>query len=125
MVSKKIIRFLFILGACSLVSCSHPFDFEENIPTGATPFLKSSVNPTTLKLGSKVDLAGAGFSVVPEENVVSVGGITTSASAYKINESGSETITVEIPATAPTGETTLLVVVDGLPSNPMKVTVTP
>lgn len=72
-----------------------------------------------------MEITGVGFSIVSIENIISLGGTTIPASSYKVNDSGNEVLTFDIPNTLPTGDTTLLVIVDGEPSNSMKVTVTP
>lgn len=71
-----------------------------------------------------MELVGAGFSLVAQENIVTTGGASTVASTYEV-ASDHEKITFKVPSQATPGSSSLLVIVDGDVSNSVTFTVKP
>lgn len=83
------------------------------------------VSPSSAAAGAAVDVIGVGFSLVAQENTIIVGGVSTLASSYRVTEEGEEVITFSIPSGVSSGESPLLVVVEGETSNSLNFTVAP
>ncbi len=96
------------------------------VADGSAPVLLSAT-PLTVSRGSLVTLSGSGFSVVPQENVVLLGGNASIASDYAVTASG-ESITFMIPSNAALGDQNVSVMVEGFAdalSNALPLTITP
>ncbi|GEM_PF-4601916 len=72
-----------------------------------------------------MELVGAGFSLVAQENIVTTGGASTVASTYEVASDNHEKITFKVPSHATPGNSSLLVIVEGDVSNPVTFTVKP
>lgn len=70
-------------------------------------------------------LTGNGFSFAAPENVVSLGGTSLSAETYEIADDGSETLIFTVPENVTEGETSMLLIVAGRPSNALPFTILP
>jgi hypothetical protein len=68
---------------------------------------------------------GRGFSFAAPENVVALDDSSTTAESYAIAADGTESLTFTVPDGAATGDTSLLVVVEGNASNAVPFTVLP
>ena len=118
----KIIPFVFIALAC--VSCGDSRSLGSNT-SGSAPVLLSS-NPAAASPGSEIILKGSGFSVVAQENIVSVAGASAVAEKYEVaSDDGSESITFHVPATAAPQAGAIAVVIDGEASNTIPFTINP
>ena len=117
----KIIPFVFIALAC--VSCGDSRSLESNT-SGSAPVLLSS-NPAAASPGAEIILKGNGFSVVAQENIVSVAGASAVAEKYEVAGDGSESITFHVPATATPQAGAIAVVIEGEASNTIPFTINP
>ena len=107
----------------SFISCGRTVA-DGNIPSGSAPVLMTA-NPGSASHGSSVSLVGVGFSIVAEENIVSIGGVTAQAASYAVSNDGAEVVTFTLPDGAPTGSSGVMVIIDGEASNTLPFTVTP
>jgi hypothetical protein len=115
-----LVSFLFFGFGCGSVSESG----GSRIIGGGTPLLVSA-DPTEASIGSTVEVRGSGFSFVPAENILSVGGASVPASAYFIDDDGNQVLSFEIPEDAPQGDQALFAIVQSNVSNTLTMTVNP
>jgi hypothetical protein len=102
--------------------------FSETVPTQSIPIIKR-VEPTTVTRNATLSLFGFGFSVIPSENIVSLGNTATVATSYALAETGNEgeieVLQITVPADADLGENLIFMTVDNVASNAdQKATVT-
>ena len=124
MVSKyyKIIFSLF--AASTLLSCGGAT--ITTIADGSAPIILST-SPLSSSRGSMVTITGTGFSIVPQENVIIVGGASVPATNYLASGTG-ESITFQLSDTTALGDQNLVVLVEGangITSNQITLTITP
>ncbi|QQR81061.1 MAG: IPT/TIG domain-containing protein [Deltaproteobacteria bacterium] len=120
----KILKVLIVACLGFLFSCGGAR--TTTVADGSAPILLS-ITPLSVSRGSTVTLSGSGFSIVPQENVILLGGTSTPASNYITNSSG-EAITFIVPNNTPLGDQPLTVIVEGFAdsiSNPITLTITP
>ncbi|MDO8461888.1 MAG: IPT/TIG domain-containing protein [Deltaproteobacteria bacterium] len=122
------VRF-FALVVLTTACSEQGADFPETIISQSPPFLKK-VDPAAVHRGDVLTLYGLGFSIVPEENNIRIGGIAVSASASSLNNpvvnDSPEKLTVTIPQGVADGEQAVSIFVIDQPSNgDLKVTVLP
>lgn len=103
--------------------------FDESVATQLAPVV-TRVAPATGKAGDTITIFGVGFSIEPPQNIILVGGATTTAATYGlvIPPTGSEVeqLTFTLPATSAVGATTIAVLVaDQASNNTVAFTVTP
>lgn len=104
-------------------------DFGDDVPTGAPPTV-SSISPTVGQAGSAITIVGFGFSEIPPNNIVIIGGAAVAASAYNLVDPPTatdiESITALVPAGAAIGADSVVVLVNDNTSNQdVTFTVTP
>lgn len=77
------------------------------------------VAPATAQGGDQVTLKGVGFSIVPEENIVTIDGHSVSAGGYSLTseEGRPEAITFTVPAGLAAGSHNITVTVFDITSN--------
>ena len=95
-----------------------------------TPPVVSRITPTTGGAGDTVTIFGLGFSVVPQNNFISVGGAAAIAETYALVDpplsSEIESLTLVIPDDAVAGDQPVTVTVGDFSSNSdVTITVTP
>lgn len=94
-----IIVCLFALAACGSGDSS---DFADDVPTQVTPTV-SRVAPAAGKVGDTITIFGFGFSDIPPNNIVIIGGANIAATAYNLVPSPTATEIESLTATVPTG----------------------
>ena len=91
--------------------------------TSGQPFslvVLDSLSPASGQAGSRLTIQGSGFSSVLANNIVSLGSVTTVPLSVTANS-----LEVLIPPGIPQGPAPVFVSVDGYPSNPLWLTVSP
>ena len=100
--------------------CGSPSIFADDIPTNAPPIV-SRVDPTSGSPGDTITIFGFGFSLVPPNNIVVIGGTATPATDYTLLDQPTateiEALTVVVPDGAQAGESGVVVVVHDFSSN--------
>ena len=96
------------------------------MPTGGDPVVVE-LSPSTASSSQSVTVKGTGFSLVPEENIISINGTTARAKTYALTglQDRPEAITFDVPAGVASGTLSLIVTVLDSPSNSVSLTVTP
>ena len=91
-----------------------PLEFDESVPTQLAPIV-TRLAPTAARGGETVTIFGFGFSAEAAQNILLIGGATTTAATYALVDppvSGEiEQLTFIVPATATVGATTITVAV--------------
>ncbi len=129
MLHQRFIAFCVLTALCACGDVAPSDVFEANVATGLPPTV-TRVAPTTAAVGSTVTIFGYGFSVIPTDDIVLIGGVVVPASTYDVatpQAAGEiEQLTVVIPVDQPVGATTLgLVVYDEASNNDVALTITP
>lgn len=114
---------------CTACGNSLPLELEESVATQLTPIV-SRVVPNTGKAGDSITILGMGFTASAPENIILVGGTTTSAATYALVTPPAageiEQLTFTVPATAAVGATTITVTVfDRISNSDVAFTITP
>jgi len=127
MVSRHAFYALAVLGipvfaGCAAIDRSQP---DTHTVSGSGVPVITRVAPDVASVGDSITLTGQGFSFVAPENVVAVGGSSGSADEYAIADDGTESLTFTLPDDAIAGETEILVIVEGNPSNTLPFVVEP
>lgn len=118
---------LLSLSACG--SGEPVDDFDASVATQAPP-LVTRINPNNGRAGDTITVFGLGFSIAPGNNIITVGGSSTAATAYAlVNPPAAgeiESLTFTVPAGATAGATTIFVtVLDNTSNNNVPFTVNP
>ena len=121
----------FFLSFVLWIGCGSedPLSLEESVVTQIQPVV-TRLSPVTGTVGDTITLFGAGFSIVAQSNIVSIGGTSLSAESYSLvtNPVGSEieSLTVTLPAGVTSGTASVFVTVFEFTSNSdITFTVTP
>jgi hypothetical protein len=115
MVSRKLL--ILVAITCFSAACASSNDAAQS--------LILSVVPATGSPGDQIQVFGANFDTTAGLNIITLADVSSVADSFDIAPDGSEVLTFEIPAGATVGATTLLVLVNNLPSNGFDFTVTP
>ena len=117
---KRLFLSLALFCLC-LNSCGgDTAQFSETVPTQSIPIIQR-LNPTILSRGDTLSVFGFGFSLIPQENVISIGNTAIAAASYALADTGNEgeieVLTVTIPNDTPLEESSVFVIVNGEISN--------
>ena len=124
------ILLLFVCLAPTLISCGSDLpQLSATIPTQTPPVIQR-LDPATLARGATLSVFGFGYSIVPEENIVTIGARSQVAESYDVVANGAngeaEVLTLTLPQDLPIGDQTVFVIVQGRTSNAdLTVTVQP
>jgi uncharacterized repeat protein (TIGR01451 family) len=99
---------------------SDPADFQVTSGKPLGPAVLDSVSPAFGPAGTHLTIQGSGFSSILANNVVSFGSVTTAPLSVTTNS-----LEVVVPPGIPAGSVPVFVSVDGYPSNPLWLTVSP
>lgn len=121
---KKILLLIFFL----LSACAQSTDGSFLNPDSPQPVVIAAL-PASAQPGATVQIQGVGFSPVTNLNVILVGGISSTATAYSLiadpaaSNGASDQISFILPAQAQVGASQLSVLVGETPSNAIIFTV--
>lgn len=119
--------FIILIGACGEKEGDIELTDTVSIPT--IPII-TRIDPTTGPVGTALTIFGMGFSIIPEENEISIGATVVAAGTYELTdgtiEGEIERITLTVPEGVGIGEQAVVVTVNGNASNSNQTfTVTP
>ncbi|MBI4126165.1 MAG: IPT/TIG domain-containing protein [Deltaproteobacteria bacterium] len=111
--------FLCLLIACAGCGTSAT-SFDPDVVTDSPPTI-TRIAPAAGVAGDTITIFGLGFSVAPQNNIVSIGSAITTADGYQLvdppTSSEIESLTFTIPNDATTGEQPVTLVVGAFSSN--------
>jgi hypothetical protein len=125
-----LLRFTVLLAIAVVVSsCLGADGFQPDVPTDSPPVI-SRVDPNAGRPGDPITIFGFGYTTSVPENIIIIGGASTSATSYRllstITSGEIEAITANVPEDAEIGEGPIYVQVHGNSSNSdVSFTVTP
>lgn len=127
--SAGLILSLFLLLDIGCGSNSETNLFDASVATEAPPII-TRIDPTSARAGETVTIFGLGFSNGAPNNIVTVGGVSTSATAYGlVNPPAAgeiETLTFTVPTNATTGASSIFVTVfDNTGNTDVQLTINP
>lgn len=119
------------IALCAAFGCGSGTSpqFSADVPTDAPPTV-SRVDPASANAGDTVTIFGFGFSIVPDNNIVSIGEAITAASGYRLLDSPTsseiEAITITIPGgISPADHPVVVVVGENISNADITLTVVP
>lgn len=112
------LRIPAIIAACALflTACGSASedDYADDVPTQSPPTI-TSVTPASGSAGDAITITGFGFSSAATNNIVIIGGSGVAATNYSLitppTQNAIESLTAAVPASAATGQSSVVVVV--------------